>query len=103
MRGKRRIDIGERSRSPLHPGSGHQLDDRLPPAPTRTLPPALDEPWPAPLLVTPAPGGSEAGKPSAVMSPEISTTNRVRYRVAIAEKAWREALELVREAVPLPG
>lgn len=37
------------------------------------------------------------------MSPEISTTNRVRYRVAIAEKSWREALELVREAAAQPG
>jgi hypothetical protein len=36
------------------------------------------------------------------MSPEISTTNRVRYRVAIAEKAWREALELVRQASAAP-
>ena len=37
------------------------------------------------------------------MSPEISTTNKVRYRVGVAEKAWREALELVREAAAAPG
>jgi hypothetical protein len=37
------------------------------------------------------------------MSPEISTTNKVRYRVGVAEKAWREALELVREAAAVPG
>jgi hypothetical protein len=36
------------------------------------------------------------------MSPEISTTNRVRYRVGVAEKAWREALDLVRQASAAP-
>jgi hypothetical protein len=36
-------------------------------------------------------------------SPEISTVNAVRFRVGRAEKDWREAVELVREAAALPG
>ena len=36
-------------------------------------------------------------------SPEITTTNQVRWRVAIADRRWREALELVRQASAAPG
>jgi hypothetical protein len=36
------------------------------------------------------------------MSPEISTTNRVRYRVAAVEKDWLQVLALVREAAAKP-
>jgi hypothetical protein len=37
------------------------------------------------------------------MSPEISTTNQVRFRVVRAEKDWQEAVELVRQAAARPG
>jgi hypothetical protein len=37
------------------------------------------------------------------MSPEISTVNAVRFRVARAEKDWQEALALVRAAAAAPG
>jgi hypothetical protein len=36
-------------------------------------------------------------------APEISTTNQVRWRMAIAEHRWREAVELLREAAAAPG
>jgi hypothetical protein len=36
-------------------------------------------------------------------SPEISTVNAVRWRVAIADRRWHEALELVRQASAQAG
>jgi hypothetical protein len=36
-------------------------------------------------------------------SPEITVVNQVRWRMAIAERRWREALELLREAAAAPG
>jgi hypothetical protein len=38
-----------------------------------------------------------------LMSPEITLTNQVRWRVAIADRRWREAVELLRTAAAAPG
>jgi hypothetical protein len=35
-------------------------------------------------------------------SKTVSTINRVRYRVVRADAAWREALEVLREAAAIP-
>jgi hypothetical protein len=36
-------------------------------------------------------------------SPEIAKVNAVRWRMGIADRRWREAVELLREAAGAPG